>query len=79
MSKTHLRTLIRTSPAGFLVLPDFVTEQELDALKARANAIVDDFDPAEVAIFSTTKQVSFMEHLCKLPAALAQKLQPNAF
>lgn len=38
-------------------MPDFVTEQQLDALKSRANAIVDDFDPAEVAIFSTTKQV----------------------
>ncbi len=39
---------------GFLVLPDFKPAQDLAAVRARAEAIVEAFDPAEsIAIFST--------------------------
>jgi phytanoyl-CoA hydroxylase len=39
---------------GFLVLPDFKSDAELAAVRARAAAMVDAFDPAEyTAIFST--------------------------
>jgi hypothetical protein len=39
------------------VLPEFATEEQINAIKQRANLIVQDFDPKELAIFSTTKQV----------------------
>lgn len=54
--------LTLSQAAGFLVLPEFVTKEQLEAVKQRANEIVQEFDPAEVAIFSTTKQVG-TEHL----------------
>ncbi len=42
---------------GFLVLPDFVSRESCDALRARAEKLVRDFDPAGiVSIFSTRKQ-----------------------
>jgi phytanoyl-CoA hydroxylase len=42
---------------GFLVLPDFVTSRECDALRARAEELVREFDPAGVvSIFSTHEQ-----------------------
>ena len=42
---------------GFLVLKDFVAPEECDRLKARAEALVQQFDPAEVvSIFSTREQ-----------------------
>jgi phytanoyl-CoA hydroxylase len=42
---------------GFLVLKDFVAPEECDRLKARAEALVHEFDPAEVvSIFSTREQ-----------------------
>jgi phytanoyl-CoA hydroxylase len=42
---------------GFLVLPDFVTGDACDALRARAEELVRDFDPAGlVSIFSTREQ-----------------------
>ena len=31
---------------GFLVLPDFASEEECDELRARAGALVQQFDPA---------------------------------
>ncbi len=44
--------------AGYLVLNDFASPEELTALKQRAEAIVQDFDPSTVSIFSTRKQVA---------------------
>ena len=42
---------------GFLVLEGFASEQECDELRARAEALVQQFDPAEiVSIFSTHEQ-----------------------
>ena len=42
---------------GFLVLEDFVGHREIDPLRARADALVEGFDPAEVvSIFSTRQQ-----------------------
>ena len=46
------------SDAGFLVLERFADESECDQLRARANELVREFDPAEVvvSIFSTREQ-----------------------
>jgi phytanoyl-CoA hydroxylase len=42
---------------GFLVLENFADEAECDELRARAEALVQEFDPAEVvSIFSTNEQ-----------------------
>ena len=42
---------------GYLVLEEFVEESECDALRARAEEMVQEFDPAEVvSIFSTHEQ-----------------------
>ena len=42
---------------GYLVLPDFVSYQVCDRLRARARKLVDEFEPDEVAsIFSTREQ-----------------------
>lgn len=42
---------------GFLVVEGAASREECKALKKRANAIVEDFDPAAVSIFSTKNQV----------------------
>ena len=43
--------------AGVLVLRDFVSVDACDALRARAEELVDAFDPQEVrSVFSTTEQ-----------------------
>ncbi|MFL5349219.1 MAG: phytanoyl-CoA dioxygenase family protein [Hyalangium sp.] len=41
---------------GFLVLPDFVPAASCDALKARAEALVEGFQPETVSIFTTHEQ-----------------------
>jgi phytanoyl-CoA hydroxylase len=42
---------------GFFVLPSFVTAEDCDALRARAEELVRDFDPAGlISIFSTREQ-----------------------
>jgi phytanoyl-CoA hydroxylase len=42
---------------GFLVLEAFADENECDQLRARAEALVQEFDPSEVvSIFSTNEQ-----------------------
>ena len=42
---------------GFLVLENFVTESDCDHLRARAEELVQEFDPAEVvSVFSTREQ-----------------------
>src|SRR5436853_4600459 len=42
---------------GFLALKDFVSDEACDALRARANELVRDFDPAGlISIFSTREQ-----------------------
>src|SRR6202030_4105401 len=38
---------------GFLIIPNFKSAEEIAALRARAEQIVDDFDPKIVSIFST--------------------------
>jgi phytanoyl-CoA hydroxylase len=44
----------RYTSDGFLVVPDFKSPEEVGALRARAEAIVDAFDPEEsISIFST--------------------------
>lgn len=50
------------TPTGYLVLNDFASSEQLAALKQRAEAIVDDFDPSAVSIFSTRKQVGMLLH-----------------
>lgn len=42
---------------GFVVIPEFASEEECDELRARAEELVQQFDPAEiVSIFSTHEQ-----------------------
>ena len=42
---------------GFLVLEGFASEKECDKLRARAEELVQEFDPAEVvSVFSTRNQ-----------------------
>ncbi|MDY7227191.1 phytanoyl-CoA dioxygenase family protein [Hyalangium rubrum] len=41
---------------GFLVLPDFVPAAACDALKARAEQLVEGFEPETVSIFTTHEQ-----------------------
>ena len=43
---------------GFVVMPDFVSARECDELRARANTLVDEFEPTEEtkSIFSTQEQ-----------------------
>lgn len=49
--------LARFHDQGFLILEAFVSEDECDALRARAEELVQQFDPAEVtSIFSTNEQ-----------------------
>ena len=44
--------------SGFLVLENFASETECDQLRARAEELVSEFDPAEVvSIFSTHEQI----------------------
>ncbi|MBV8425598.1 MAG: phytanoyl-CoA dioxygenase family protein [Candidatus Eremiobacteraeota bacterium] len=44
---------------GYLVVPGFKSPQEIRALRARAEAIVDAFDPSEsVSVFSTNEESS---------------------
>ena len=48
---------IRYAEDGFLILPDFKSKAEIAALRARAEAIVDAFDPADSrTIFTTNEQ-----------------------
>src|SRR2546430_38356 len=49
--------LVQYERDGFLVLKDFVSDEACDALRARANELVRDFDPAgAVSFFSTREQ-----------------------
>ena len=41
---------------GFLVLPDFVSAAACDRLRARAEAMVREFEPESISIFSTHEQ-----------------------
>jgi phytanoyl-CoA hydroxylase len=41
---------------GFVVVPGFVPPSTCEALVARANALVDAFEPATISIFSTNEQ-----------------------
>lgn len=43
--------------AGYIVLENFSEQAELDAMRAQANILVDDFDAEEGTVFSTKKQV----------------------
>jgi hypothetical protein len=39
------------------VIRDFATLEECDALKSRANELVESFQPESITVFSTTSQV----------------------
>lgn len=69
MVDAHATT--HASTTGYLLLHDFATPQELDALQGRAEAIVDDFDPSSVSIFSTRNQVC-IHSTCIYPHAPPQ-------
>ena len=43
--------------AGYIVLENYSEQAELDAMRAQANILVDDFDAEEGTVFSTKKQV----------------------
>ena len=43
---------------GFLVVPNFASPDEVAAMKARAEQLVEDFDPQTVSVFSTRRQES---------------------
>jgi phytanoyl-CoA hydroxylase len=47
--------LERYGANGFAVIPDFKSQTEIARLRARAEAIVDAFDPNQVSIFSTSR------------------------
>ena len=48
---------------GFLTLPDFKSSADIAALRARAEQMVDDFDPASSrTIFTTKEQVRAVDH-----------------
>ncbi len=54
---------IRYAEDGYLILPDFKSKAEIAALRARAEAIVDAFDPAESrTIFTTNEQARKVDH-----------------
>ena len=42
---------------GFLVLPNFTAQEEVDAMRKRAGEIVDAFEPSTFTVFSTKGQV----------------------
>lgn len=41
---------------GVFVIPNFVTPEECDELRAEAKKLVDEFDASTVSIFSTKSQ-----------------------
>lgn len=45
--------------AGYLVLDDFASADEVAQLKARAEKIIEDFDASSPSVFSTVNQVSY--------------------
>ena len=56
MSELKQRQLKLYERDGFLVLEDFVSVAECAALRARAEELVESFDPSIVSIFSTHEQ-----------------------
>jgi phytanoyl-CoA hydroxylase len=54
---------IRYAEDGYLILPNFKSPAEIAAVRARAEAIVDAFDPAESrTIFTTNEQARKVDH-----------------
>ena len=48
---------------GYLVLEDFVSQEDCDKLRGRASKIVEDFDSSEsVNIFTTNEQTRYSDH-----------------
>ena len=66
---------------GFLALPGFATPEACDALVARARALVDAFEPGEVAsIFSTTDQALTTDaYFLSSGGAIRFFFEPGAF
>ncbi|GBF96611.1 hypothetical protein Rsub_09357 [Raphidocelis subcapitata] len=65
---------------GFVVVPGFASPEEVAALRARAEALVDSFDPATVSIFSTkddnqaqSKDPYFLESASKISFFFEEK------
>src|SRR5205085_3798669 len=56
MSELKQRQLKLYERDGFLVLEDFVSAADYAALRARAEELVESFDPSVVSIFSTHEQ-----------------------
>lgn len=44
------------------MLPNFATKEQCQQLKDRASELVEAFDPVDVAVFSTTNQVTNCTH-----------------
>lgn len=69
LSEDQINTFNRD---GFLVLPDFVPEEACDALKARVEEMLSEFDPSTVkTIFDTSEQIAardqyFLESASKI-------------
>jgi hypothetical protein len=55
--------------SGFLVLENFASKEECNALKDRMNDLVNSFDPKEVSFFSTTNQVWYRQNLGHIATA----------
>ncbi|WP_296511141.1 phytanoyl-CoA dioxygenase family protein [Rhodoferax sp.] len=54
---------VRYAEDGYLILPNFKSPAEIAAVRARAEAIVDAFDPAESrTIFTTNEQARKVDH-----------------
>ena len=54
------------SSAGYLVIKNFTSADQLKDLQSRAVQLIEDFDPEQVSVFSTKNQVS-IHSLCLLP------------
>jgi hypothetical protein len=50
-----VRHIVHNS-AGYLVLDDFATQDEVAKLKQRAEQIIDDYDASNPSVFSTVNQ-----------------------
>lgn len=47
----------RFNQDGFLVIPDFLNDQEVSSMRSRIDEIVDEFNMDAISVFSTTNQI----------------------
>jgi hypothetical protein len=50
---------------GYLCIPNFVDSEQVNALKAQAKKLIDEFDMKEIAIFTTGKKQEVSDRECK--------------